>query len=138
MELMSTTMISPPSFEGAWVGAWVSRAQAGDTCALSRLVKAFGGRVFSLAKHITQNDAAAEEVLLATFLEALEGFEKGEKLWARMVTIAAREALRTLSFRGERRPNSEATLKSREDIVIRELSVWGDSSQRWVLHEQMS
>ena len=43
-------------------------------CASFELVKAFGDRIYSIAKHITQNDDAAEDVLIETFLEVCSRF----------------------------------------------------------------
>jgi RNA polymerase sigma-70 factor, ECF subfamily len=129
LNLMNTTVIPGNSFEGGWAGC----PQAVSGCASFELVKAFGDRIYSIAKHITQNDKAAEDVLIATFLEVcpdLDGCEEDEKVWLRLVTIAVREAFSKLHNRGEGRPLLDRAAKSYEDLVVREFSVWGDNYQQ--------
>jgi DNA-directed RNA polymerase specialized sigma24 family protein len=102
LNLMNTTVISENSFEAGWVG----RPKAMGGCAPLELVKAFADRIYSIAKHITQNDNAAEDVLTETFLEVcsdLDGGQEDEKIWLRLVTIAVREAFSKLHNRGEGR-----------------------------------
>lgn len=94
------------------------------------LVKAFGSRVFSIAKHVTQDDDAAADVVIETFLEVcpdLDGFQEGEGPWLRLVTIAVREAFSKLRSPDEGRPLPDAVADPSEDLVIREVSVWGDN-----------
>jgi len=82
LNLMNITVISEDSFEAGWVG----RAKAMGGCASFELVKAFGDRIYSIARHITQNDDAAENVLIETFLEVcsdLDGCQEDEKVWLR-------------------------------------------------------
>ena len=50
----------------------VRRAKSGDTAAYSELVSKYEGKVFRLAKNITQNDEDAEDVLQDAFLKAYE------------------------------------------------------------------
>jgi hypothetical protein len=59
LNLMNTRVISKNSLEAGWVGG----PKAVGGCASFELVKAFGDRIYSIAKHITQNDDAAEDVL---------------------------------------------------------------------------
>lgn len=111
------------------------RVSARDQDDRFELVKKLRGRVFSLAKHLTQNDDAAEDVLIAAFLEASSNWDRcdeEETLWIRLVTITVKEALLWLNSRGERRPFPEAC----EDVVIREFSVWGNSNRQWYAPEQ--
>ena len=70
LNLMNTTVISENSFGAGWGG----RPQAADGFASIELVKAFGDRIYSIAKHITQNDDAAEDVLIETFLKVCSDF----------------------------------------------------------------
>jgi len=126
---MNTTAIAGNCFEGGRAG----RPMAADGGASFRLVEAFGERVYSMAKHITQNDEAAEDVLIETFLEVcpdLNGCEEGEEVWLRLVTIAVREAIRQLHHRGEGRPLPDGFAGSHEELVLREFSVWGDNHPR--------
>ncbi|MBZ5618997.1 MAG: sigma-70 family RNA polymerase sigma factor [Acidobacteriia bacterium] len=123
---MNTTMISQNSFQAGWVG----RPQAVDSCASFALVKAFGDRIYSIAKRITQNDDAAEDVLIETFLEVcsdLDGCQEDGEVWLRLVTIAVREAFSKLHNRGEGCPLLDRVADSYEDLVVREFSVWGDN-----------
>jgi len=125
---MNTTVISENSFEAGWV----ERPKAVGGCASSELVKAFGDRIYSFAKHITQNDAAAEDILIETFLEVCSDLDacQDEKVWLRLVTIAVREAFSKLHNRSEDRRLLDPVADSCEEVVFRELSVWGDDYQQ--------
>ena len=126
---MNITVISEDSFEAGWV----RRAKAMGGCASFELVKAFGDRIYSIAKHITQNDDAAEDVLIETFLEVcsdLDGCPEDEKVWLRLVTIAVREAFSKLHNRGEVRRLPDRVPDLCEDLVVREVSVWGEIYQQ--------
>jgi RNA polymerase sigma-70 factor (ECF subfamily) len=126
---MNTTVISENSFEADRVG----RPKTMGGCASFELVKAFGDRIYSIAKHITQNDDAAEDVLIETFLEVssdLDGYQADEKVWLRLVTIAVREAFSTLHNRGQGSPLLDRVVDSSEDLVVREGSVWGENYQQ--------
>jgi len=97
-------------------------------CAPFELAKTFGSRIYSIAKHITQNDDAAEYVLIETFLKAcsaLDGLQDDEKVWLRLVAIAVKEAASKLDSRGEGRALPDRTADSSEDLVVRECAVWG-------------
>jgi len=50
--------------------ALVARAREGDLAAFNELVNEYSRKIFRLAKHITQNDEDAEDVLQETFLKA--------------------------------------------------------------------
>ena len=129
LNLMNTTVISENSFEAGWVG----RPKAMGGCAPFELVKAFGDRIYSIAKHITQNDNAAEDVLIETFLEVcsdLDGGQEDEKVWLRLATIAVREAFSKLHNRGEGRRLLDRVADSYEDLVVCEVSVWGENYQQ--------
>jgi RNA polymerase sigma-70 factor (ECF subfamily) len=123
---MNTTMIPEKSLEAGWVG----RSKAGSGCTSFDLVNAFGSRIYSIAKHITQNDDAAEDVLIETFLEVcsdLDGCQEDEKVWVRLVTIAVRGAFSKLHNRGEGRQVLGRVAESSEDLVVCEVSVLGDN-----------
>lgn len=101
---------------------------ARESPASSDVVKAFGSRVFSIARHITQNDADAEAVLVETFLKICSDSnrcQQSEHLWLRLVTIAVNQALSILRRRG-----GGPRLSQAEDPVVQELSVWGDDYQQ--------
>ena len=117
---MGTAAISAVVYGPAW-----------ETWTPSRLTKTFGDRVFSVARHITQNDDIAADVLIETFLEVccdLEG-RGGKELRRRLVTAAAKRALVKLS---------EQTGDSSEELVAREFLVWGDDYPRHQNKEQLS
>jgi RNA polymerase sigma-70 factor (ECF subfamily) len=111
---------------------WVGRSKAEDSWTSFNLVKVFGDRVFSIAKHITQNDSDAEDVLIETFLEVcsdLEGYRE-EELRHRLVTIAVREAFLELRQRGEGRPPLGQSDDLSIELMAREPSFWGDDYQQ--------
>jgi RNA polymerase sigma-70 factor (ECF subfamily) len=86
----------------------------------------FGSRILRLAKYITWSDADAEDVLVETFLKACadgSGSRADEGMRVRLATIAVREALAKRSYRG----HAEAEDTLREEVVIREIFVWGDN-----------
>jgi RNA polymerase sigma-70 factor (ECF subfamily) len=129
LNLMNTTVISENSFEAGWAG----RPKTVGGCTSFELVKAFGDRIYSIAKHITQNDDAAEDVLIETFLEVcsdLDGCHEDDKILVRLVTIAVREAFSKLHNRGEGRRLLHRAPDSCEDLVVREVSVWGENYQQ--------
>jgi RNA polymerase sigma-70 factor (ECF subfamily) len=126
LNLMNTTVISENSFEAGCFG----RPKALGGCASFGLVKAFGDRIYSIARHITQNDDAAEDVLIETFLEAcsgLDGRQEDEKVWLRLVTIAVRGVFSKLHNRGEGRQVLGRVADFSEDLVVCEFSVWEDN-----------
>lgn len=132
--LMNTTVISEQSFEAGRAG----RPKTMGASVPFEPVKAFGDRIYSIAKHITQNDDAAEDVLIETFLEVypdLDGYQEGEELWLRLVTIAVREAFPKLHNRDEGRRLFDRAADSYEELVVRELSVWGDNYQQRLSRE---
>lgn len=123
---MNTAMISPTSFEAVWV----RRTEAGNHDALG-LTKTFGSRIFRIAKHITQNERPAEDVLVETFVEAcsdLPQFQDDKDLWIELVTIAVRKAFSKLRDGDGGRPPFDE-LDPSEELVIREISSWGDDYQ---------
>ena len=123
---MNATMISENSLGAGWVG----RPKAVGGCTALELVRAFGDRIYSIAKHIAQNDDAAGDVLIKTFLEVcsdLDGCQEGEKVWLRLVTIAVREAFSKLHNRGEGRRILDRAADSYEDLMVCDFSVWRDN-----------
>ena len=98
---MSTTMIAPKILESNRTGGR-SAVEGADCFAL---VTMFSSRILRLAKYITESDADAEEVLVETFLKAClggTGSRADEGMRVRLGTIAVREALAKLSYRGAR------------------------------------
>ena len=92
-------------------------------------------RILRLAKYITASDADAEAVLVETFLKACadgRGSRADEAMRARLATIAVREALAKLSYRGR----TEGEDNPCKDVVIREIFVWGDNYRQHHSPEQ--
>jgi len=132
---MSTPSMSEISFDAPWLGG----RSAAPSCLPSGLVKKFGSRVFSIAKHITQSDEDAENVWVETFLEIYSTWEEGpeEELWLRIVTVAVREAFSNLRKRVAV-PHAAEGPNFCEDVVIRELSVWEDDYPQRYSKDQMT
>src|SRR5579862_6386943 len=89
----------PAGFDEA---ALVAKAKAGDAQAFTDLVKQYGRKIYRLAKHITQNDEDAEDVLQESFLKAyehLDNCEGNSKFYTWIVRIAVNESLMKLRKR---------------------------------------
>jgi RNA polymerase sigma-70 factor (ECF subfamily) len=128
---MSKTMIAPKILEPNRTGGR-SAAEGADCC---DLVKMFGSRILRLAKYITESDADAEDVLVETFLKVCadgSGSRADEGMRVRLATIAVREALAKHCHRG----HAEGEDNLCEDVVIREIFVWGDNSRHHHSPEQ--
>lgn len=96
-----------------------------------KMVRAFGNRVFAIAKHITQDEDDAGDVLIDAFLEVcpdLDGCPDNEQAWLRLVTVAVRQAFLKLraAVKDRQYPDPADVC---EELVIRELFVWGDGYQ---------
>ncbi len=77
-------------------GTLVDRARSGDAAAFTELVNRYERKIYRLAKHITQNDEDAEDVLQEAFLKAyehLDTFKGDSKFYTWIVRIAVNEAL---------------------------------------------
>jgi RNA polymerase sigma-70 factor (ECF subfamily) len=132
---MSTLSMSESYLGIPWVGC----LKAAPSCLPSELVKTFGSRVFSLATHITQNDEDAENVLTETFLEVSPDSDEcpdEEALWLRLVTLAVKKALSNLASRGA--VSGLDQVNNSYDLMVRELSIWGDDYQKRYSKKQMS
>jgi RNA polymerase sigma-70 factor (ECF subfamily) len=119
---VSTT---PTTFDEA---SLVAKAQAGDSSAFSELVSRYQNKIYRLAKHITQNDEDAEDVLQEAFLKAyehLDGFQGNSKFYTWIVRIAVNESLMKLrKRRGDRTVPLDEPLDTGEETVKREIAVW--------------
>jgi RNA polymerase sigma-70 factor (ECF subfamily) len=102
------------------------------------LVKAFANGIYCIAKHITQNDDAAENVLIETFLEFCSDpneCQDHENIRLRLVTIAVRQAFANLHKRAEGRllpdwiADSHENADSHEAAIPREFLFGGDNDQ---------
>ena len=115
--------------------ALVARAKAGDAEAFTELVNRYERRIFRLAKHITQNEEDAEDVLQDAFLKAYEhvgGFQEQSKFYTWLVRIAVNEALMKLRKRRSGKVFSlDEAVDTGEETVAREIAVWDDPEQRY-------
>src|SRR5580700_1350971 len=128
----------PAGFDEA---ALVARARAGDAQAFTDLVKQYERKIYRLAKHITQNDEDAEDVLQEAFLKAYEhlgGFQGNSKFYTWIVRIAVNEALMKLRKRkSDRTVPLDEPVDTGEEMVNREIAVWEDNPEQRYSHEEM-
>ena len=112
----------------------VTKARAGDAEAFSELVKRYERKVYRLAKHITQNDEDAEDVLQEAFLKAYEHlptFQGNSKFYTWLVRIAVNEALMKLRKRkSDRTVPLDEPVDTGEEMVNREIAVWDDNPEQ--------
>ena len=112
----------------------VDRARSGDTAAFSELVNRYERKIFRLAKHITQNDEDAEDVLQETFLKAyshLDSFQGQSKFYTWIVRIGVNEALMKLRKRKSSRTVSlDEPTDTGEDTMVREIAVWDEDPEQ--------
>jgi RNA polymerase sigma-70 factor, ECF subfamily len=121
--------------------ALVASAKAGDAAAFTTLVTRYERKIYRLAKHITQNDEDAEDVLQETFLKAyehLDGFQGNSKFYTWIVRIAVNEALMKLRKRkGDRTVPLDEPVDTGEEMVAREIAVWDDNPEERYSREEM-
>jgi RNA polymerase sigma-70 factor, ECF subfamily len=131
-------MGSPGTFDES---ALVARAQAGDVQAFTELVNHYERKIYRLAKHITQNDEDAEDVLQETFLKAyehLDTFQGNSKFYTWIVRIGVNEALMKLRKRkGDRTVPLDQPVDTGEEMVAREIAVWDDNPEERYSREEM-
>ena len=128
---MASPPITPLDFDEA---SLVAKAQAGDGEAFGALVRKYQSKIYRLAKHITQNDEDAEDVLQDAFLKAYEhlpGFQGNSKFYTWLVRIAVNEALMKLrKRRGDRTVPLDEPVDTGEEMVNREIAVWDDNPEQ--------
>lgn len=128
---MASPPITPLDFDEA---SLVAKAQAGDGEAFSTLVRKYQNKIYRLAKHITQNDEDAEDVLQDAFLKAYEhlaGFQGNSKFYTWLVRITVNEALMKLrKRRGDRTVPLDEPVDTGEEMVNREIAVWEDNPEQ--------
>lgn len=121
--------------------ALVARAREGDAAAYSELVGRYERKIFRLAKHITQNDEDAEDVLQETFLKAFEhlpGFQGQSKFYTWLVRIAVNESLMKLRKRkSDRTVPLDEPVDTGEDTVVREIAVWDENPEQKYSREEL-
>jgi RNA polymerase sigma-70 factor (ECF subfamily) len=119
----------------------VVRAKSGDAQAFTELVNHYQRKIYRLAKHITQNDEDAEDVLQETFLKAyehLDNFQGNSKFYTWIVRIGVNESLMKLRKRkGDRTVPLDEPVDTGEEMVSREIAVWEDNPEQRYSHEEM-
>lgn len=134
-------MSTAPPIENNEEHALVERARAGDAQAFTRLVERYERKIYRLAKHITQNDEDAEDVLQESFLKAysnLDTFQMQSKFYTWLVRIAVNEALMKLRKRkSDRTVSLDEPHETDEDTVTREIAVWDDDPEKRYSQEEL-
>jgi RNA polymerase sigma-70 factor, ECF subfamily len=120
----------------------LAKAREGDAAAFSELVNQYSRKIYRLAKHITQNDSEAEDVLQETFLKAFEhlgDFQGQSKFYTWIVRIAVNESLMKLRKRkSDRTVPLDEPLDTGEDTVVREIAVWDDNPEQQYSREEIA
>src|SRR5689334_22194371 len=134
-------MSTAPPIENNEEQALVERARAGDDAAFTTLVEKYERKIYRLAKHITQNDEDAEDVLQESFLKAysnLDSFQGQSKFYTWLVRIAVNEALMKLRKRkSDRTVSLDEPHETEEDTVTREIAVWDDDPEKKYSREEL-
>jgi RNA polymerase sigma-70 factor, ECF subfamily len=121
--------------------ALVAKAREGDLAAFNELVNTYSRKIFRLAKHITQNEEDAEDVLQETFLKAFEhlgNFQGQSKFYTWIVRIAVNESLMKLRKRkSDRSVPLDEPVDTGEDTVVREIAVWDENPEQKYSREEL-
>ncbi|HYL39253.1 MAG TPA: sigma-70 family RNA polymerase sigma factor [Bryobacteraceae bacterium] len=119
----------------------VAKAREGDSTAYNELVNRYSQKIYRLAKHITQNDEDAEDVLQETFLKGFEhlgDFQGQSKFYTWIVRIAVNESLMKLRKRkSDRTVPLDEPLDTGEDTVVREIAVWDENPEQQYSREEL-
>lgn len=119
----------------------VAKAREGDLSAFNELVHRYDRKIFRLAKHITQNDEDAEDVLQETFLKAFEhlgDFHGQSKFYTWIVRIGVNESLMKLRKRkSDRTVPLDEPVDTGEDTVVREIAVWEENPEQKYSREEL-
>src|SRR5271154_1013640 len=119
----------------------VAKARKGDLEAFNELVSRYERKIYRLAKHITQNDEDAEDVLQETFLKAYEhigDFQGQSKFYTWIVRIGVNESLMKLRKRkSDRTVPLDEPVDTGEDTVTREIAVWEENPEQKYSREEL-
>ncbi|MCZ2075403.1 MAG: RNA polymerase sigma factor [Bryobacteraceae bacterium] len=119
----------------------VERAKNGETEAFTELVNRYERKIYRLAKHITQNDEDAEDVLQEAFLKAyshLADFQGQSKFYTWIVRIAVNESLMKLRKRkSDRTVSMDENIDTGEETVVREIAVWEENPEHQYSQEEL-
>jgi RNA polymerase sigma-70 factor (ECF subfamily) len=121
--------------------ALLAKAREGDLAAFNELVNAYSRKIFRLAKHITQSDEDAEDVLQETFLKAFEhlgDFQGQSKFYTWIVRIAVNESLMKLRKRkSDRTVPLDEPVDTGDDTMVREIAVWEENPEQKYSREEL-
>ncbi len=121
--------------------ALVENARNGDAAAFSELVSRYERKIYRLARHITQNEEDAQDVLQETFLKAyshLDSFQGQSKFYTWIVRIAVNEALMKLRKRKtDKTVSLDEPADTGEDNLVREIAVWEDNPEQKYSREEL-
>jgi RNA polymerase sigma-70 factor, ECF subfamily len=119
----------------------VNRARDGDATAFTELVSHYEGKIFRLARHITQSQEDAEDVLQESFLKAythLGEFQGQSKFYTWIVRIAVNESLMKLRKRKtDRTVSLDESIDTGEETVVREIAVWEENPEQRYSREEL-
>src|SRR5271154_6359708 len=119
----------------------LAKAREGDSAAFTELVNHYERKIYRLAKHITQNDEDAEDVLQETFLKAYEhigDFQGQSKFYTWIVRIGVNESLMKLRKRkSDRTVPLDEPVDTGEDTVTREIAVWEENPEQKYSREEL-
>ncbi len=120
----------------------VEQAKRGDTSAFSELVNRYERNIYRLARHITQNEDDAEDVLQETFLKAfanLDQFQGHSKFYTWLVRIAVNESLMKLRRRkADRSVSLDEPVETGEDSMPREIAAWEENPEQKYSRAEMN
>jgi RNA polymerase sigma-70 factor (ECF subfamily) len=112
----------------------VGQAKRGDPEAFTELVNRYEGKVYRLARHITQNEEDAEDVLQETFLKAfanLGQFQGAAKFYTWLVRIAVNESLMKLRRRkADKTISLDEPVETDDDVVVRDITAWDEDPEQ--------
>jgi len=121
--------------------ALVTSARGGDARAFSHLVSRYDRKIFRLARHITNSDEDAEDVLQETFLKAyehLDGFQGNAKFYTWLVRIAVNESLMKLRKRkSDRTVSLDEPADNGDEPMVREIAVWDGNPEQQYSSEEL-
>jgi RNA polymerase sigma-70 factor (ECF subfamily) len=119
----------------------VESARKGDAAAFAELVSRYERKIFRLARHITNNDEDAEDVLQESFMKAyshLDTFQGQSKFYTWLVRIAVNEALMKLRKRkSDKTVSLDEPTDTGEDTVVREIAVWDEDPEQKYSQEEL-
>ena len=134
-------MPATTQMEGFDEAALVARAREGDSQAYNQLINRYSPKIYRLAKHITQHDEDAEDVLQETFLKAFQhlgDFQGQSKFYTWIVRIAVNQALMKLRRRKtDKSVSLDDTIDTGEDTVVREIAAWDPNPEQRYSQEEL-